>query len=147
VGQRRVLLTGFFPAQQVFGGVAEALQRKRLGEIVGGGEAVEQRLKRLGQRLIRRNTTGPQRVATKRRQQLGAKHRAERRGGQEGHVGVPHGVVAYVGDGGVEDQHFGLFRHVGVDRVDVQVAEVRREPRLLLRGDRLVTEEQHRVAE
>ncbi len=31
--------------------------------------------------------------------------------------------------------------------MNVQVAEVRGEPRLLLRGDRLVAEEQHRMRE
>lgn len=111
------------------------------------GQPVEQPFERFGQCLIRRDPAGPQRVATKRRQQLGAEHRTERRGGQEGHVGVPHGVVAHVGDGGVEDQHFGLFRYVGVDRVDMQVAEIRRKPRLLLRVDGLASEEQYRVRE
>ena len=60
---------------------------------------------------------------------------------------MPHRVITHIRDGGVEDQHFGLFRHVGVDRVDVQVAKVCREPCLLRRGDRLVTEEQHRIVE
>jgi hypothetical protein len=46
---------------------------------------------------------------------------------------VPDRVVAHVGDGGVEDQHFGLLRHVRVDRMNVQVTEVRGETCLLLR--------------
>jgi hypothetical protein len=56
---------------------------------------------------------------------------------------VPDRVVAHVGDGGVEDQHFRLFRHVRVDRVNVQVAESTPRNALLLRADRLVAEEQH----
>ncbi|MCY1248630.1 hypothetical protein D9M72_620790 [compost metagenome] len=60
---------------------------------------------------------------------------------------MPDCVIAYVGDGGVEDQHFRLFRHIGVDRVNVQVAEIRGESRLLLRRDRLVAEEQHLMLE
>ncbi|MNG14732.1 hypothetical protein D3C84_985090 [compost metagenome] len=60
---------------------------------------------------------------------------------------MPDRVVAHVGDGGVEDQHFRLFRHIGVDRVNVQVAEIRGESRLLLWRDRLVTEEQHLMLE
>ncbi|MCY1426753.1 hypothetical protein D9M71_425790 [compost metagenome] len=55
---------------------------------------------------------------------------------------MPDRVVAHVGDGGVEDQHFRLFRHIGVDRVNVQVAEIRGESRLLLWRDRLVAKEQ-----
>src|SRR5476651_450182 len=34
VRQRRVFLAGFFPARQVFGGVAKALQREGLGEVM-----------------------------------------------------------------------------------------------------------------
>ncbi|MOA55321.1 hypothetical protein D3C78_1790950 [compost metagenome] len=60
---------------------------------------------------------------------------------------MPDRVIAHVGDGGVEDQHFGLLRHIRVDRVNVQVAEIRREACLLLRRDRLVTEEQDLMLE
>ncbi len=56
---------------------------------------------------------------------------------------MPHGVVANIGDGGVEHQYFRLFRYVGVDRVNVQVAKMRGETRLLLRFDWLVAKEQH----
>ena len=58
---------------------------------------------------------------------------------------MPHGVVTHIGHRGVEDQHFGLFRHVGVDRVNMQVTKIGREACLLLRRDGLVAEEQHRV--
>ncbi len=58
---------------------------------------------------------------------------------------MPHGVVAHIGNRRVEDQHLWGFRHVGVDRVDVQVAEAGGKTCLLLRVDRLVAEEQHLV--
>ncbi|MNF72151.1 hypothetical protein D3C84_541210 [compost metagenome] len=60
---------------------------------------------------------------------------------------MPDRVIAHVGDGGVEDQHFGLLRHIRVDRMNVQVAEIGGESRLLLRRDRLVAEEQHLMLE
>ena len=50
-------------------------------------------------------------------------------------------------DGGVEDQHLRLLRHIRVDRVNMQVAEIGGESRLLLRRDRLVAEEQHLMLE
>nr|GFC85720.1 hypothetical protein [Tanacetum cinerariifolium] len=48
MGQRRVFAAGFFPARQVLGGVAEALQRERAGEVMGGRQPVEQCLHRSG---------------------------------------------------------------------------------------------------
>ncbi len=81
------------------------------------------------------------------RDRLGTEHRTQCRGREEGHVGVPHGIIAYVGDRSVEDQHLRGLRYVGVDRVDVQVAEARGKARLLLGCDRLVPEEQHLVLE
>ena len=147
VRQRRILAPCLFPLGQRFRRVAIALQRKRTGEVVGGGQPFEQGFHRRRQGFIRRDAAGPQGIAAKLRQQLGAEHRAHGRGRQEGHVGVPDRVVAHVGDGGVEDQHLRLFRHVRVDRVNVQVAEIGGESRLLLRRDRLVTEEQHLMLE
>ncbi|MNH03366.1 hypothetical protein D3C79_626280 [compost metagenome] len=60
---------------------------------------------------------------------------------------MPHGVVAHIGNRRVEHQHLRGVRHVGVNRVDVQVAEACGKARLLFRVDRLVTEEQHLVLE
>ncbi|MNP34392.1 hypothetical protein D3C76_1276760 [compost metagenome] len=145
--QRWVLAPGFFPARQVFRRGTKTLQRERLGEVMGGAQSIEHLAQRRRQCLQRGDAAGPQGVATVGRQLLGAEYRTQCRGGQEGHVGVPHGVVAHVGDGGVEHQHLRGFRHVGVDRVNMQVAKARGKVSLLLWVDRLVTEEQHLMLE
>jgi len=147
VRQRRVVAPGRLPARQVVGRGAKALQGERLGEVMGGGQAIEHFAQRRRQGIEGRDTAGPQGVAAIGRQLLGAEHRAQRRGRQEGHVGVPHGVVTHVGDGRVEDQHLRRLWHIGVDRVDMQVAEAGGETRLLLRVERLVAEEQYLMLE
>ncbi|MNN42118.1 hypothetical protein D3C81_1562750 [compost metagenome] len=100
---------------------------------MGRGEAIEQRLQRFRQCLEGRDAAAPQGIAAIRRHLLGGQHGAEGRGFQEGHVGVPDGVIAHVGHGCIEDDHLALLRHAGVDRVDMQIAEARGEGSLLLR--------------
>jgi len=74
-------------------------------------------------------------------------YRAHRRFREKGDIGMPDGIVAHIGHGGVEHQHFGLPRHAGVDRMDVQVTELVRQPGLLGRRQWLVAPEQDLVGE
>ncbi|MNI69284.1 hypothetical protein D3C73_1250220 [compost metagenome] len=59
VRQRRILAPCFFPLGQRLGRVAVALQRKRTGEVMGGGQTFEQGFQRRRQGFIGGNPAGP----------------------------------------------------------------------------------------
>ena len=145
VADRRVVAAGLLPARQVFRPDAEALQREGVHKVMGGGQAGEQGLQRGRQRGKRRRAAGPQRVAADFRQLARRQHRAQRRGGVEGDVGVPDGVVAQVKGFGVQHHDFRRVRVLRVDRVGVQRAKAGGKVALLARRQGLPTEEQHLV--
>lgn len=114
VNHGRVGALHFVVMRQGFGRIAEALQREGAGEVVGGSEAVEQLLQRLRQGVIGGAAACPEGVAAVGRQVLGGEYRAEGRSLQKADVGVPDGIVAHVGHGGVEHEDFRLLCQVGL---------------------------------
>ena len=108
--------------------------RERFDHRVLGSQAFEKFLYGCGQCVVGREVARPQRVPAHARQLLGGEDAGQRRRLTEGHVGVPIVVVRQKIAGGIDHQDLRQFGQHRINGMDVQLAEARREPALLLQA-------------
>ena len=99
----------------------------------------------VGQSFVRTVHVGEQRVAADVGDDASAEDRTERRLGSPRHVAVPGVLASAVPLVVLDQQDLAVFLVLRCHRMDLEVAEIATEVEMLLRGDRLLAEEEHLV--